>query len=179
MKAIAWKFHGKETALFVQPMLAFPSPPHLSTISICWWRCKGMNWQEGKQPWSNYWQGKHPWSNKFQCWAEAVKHMLGGIKEVWTKLLCSWAPRDTMKKILQFLQIISGFIGIIGSQPKTWEKMHIGCQQRSTLGHTYVGKANTTVDGIPCQKWSDTEPHSHTFTHVGDHNFWSLRSTWP
>ena len=33
------------------------------------------------------------------------------------------------------------------------------------------GEANTTVDGIPCQKWSDTEPHSHTFTHVGDHNF--------
>ena len=49
--------------------------------------------------------------------------------------------------------------------------MQIGCQQRSTLGHTYVGKANTTVDGIPCQKWSDTEPHNHTFTHVGDHNF--------
>ena len=34
-----------------------------------------------------------------------------------------------------------------------------------------MGEANTTVDGIPCQRWSDTKPHDHTFTHVGDHNF--------
>ena len=48
---------------------------------------------------------------------------------------------------------------------------HIGCQQRSTLGRDYVGKANTTFDGIPCQRWSDTQPHNHSYTHVGDHNF--------
>merc|ERR1711978_316205 len=45
------------------------------------------------------------------------------------------------------------------------------CQQRSTSGRDYTGEANTTVDGIPCQRWSDTEPHDHDFTHVGDHNF--------
>ena len=48
---------------------------------------------------------------------------------------------------------------------------HIDCQQRSTLGSEYAGEANTTVDRIPCQKWSDTQPHDHPFTHVGDHNF--------
>ena len=51
------------------------------------------------------------------------------------------------------------------------EKNLIGCQQRSTLGRSYVGKANTTFDGIPCQRWSDTKPHKHDFTYLGDHNF--------
>ena len=46
-----------------------------------------------------------------------------------------------------------------------------GCQHRTTLGRSYAGEANTTIDGIPCQKWSDTDPHDHSFTHVGDHNF--------
>ena len=59
------------------------------------------------------------------------------------------------------------------SQRSDGQRIHgqIGCQQRSTSGRSYVGEANTTVDGIPCQKWSDTEPHDHSFTHVGDHNF--------
>ena len=43
------------------------------------------------------------------------------------------------------------------------------CQQRSTSGRDYIGEINTTVDGIPCQKWSDTQPHDHDFTDVGDH----------
>ena len=50
-------------------------------------------------------------------------------------------------------------------------KGHNNCQQRSTSGRDYAGEANTTVDGIPCQRWSDTKPHDHSFTHVGDHNF--------
>ena len=45
------------------------------------------------------------------------------------------------------------------------------CQQESTSGRDYFGETNTTVDGIACQKWSDTQPHDHKFTHVGDHNF--------
>ena len=51
------------------------------------------------------------------------------------------------------------------------DRSQIGCQQRSTSGRDYVGEANTTVNGTLCQKWSDTEPHDHDFTHVGDHNF--------
>ena len=51
------------------------------------------------------------------------------------------------------------------------DRTQIGCQQKSTSGRDYLGEANITVDGIPCQKWSDTEPHDHSFTHVGDHNF--------
>ena len=39
------------------------------------------------------------------------------------------------------------------------------CQQRSTSGRDYGGKANTTVDGIPCQRWSDKEPHDHRQVH--------------
>ena len=51
------------------------------------------------------------------------------------------------------------------------ENRRFKCQERSTSGRDYVGEANTTVDGIPCQMWSDTNPHDHDFTHVGDHNF--------
>ena len=47
----------------------------------------------------------------------------------------------------------------------------IGCQYSATEGRDYRGTANTTKTGIPCQKWSDTQPHNHSFTHVGDHNF--------
>ena len=47
----------------------------------------------------------------------------------------------------------------------------VGCQHWSTSGRDYRGKANTTTSGIPCQNWSDTKPHDHEFTHVGDHNF--------
>ena len=47
----------------------------------------------------------------------------------------------------------------------------IGCQHKSTLGRDYQGAANTTVTGIPCQKWSDSSPVDHEFTYVGDHNF--------
>ena len=47
----------------------------------------------------------------------------------------------------------------------------IGCQEKSTKGRFYKGNANTTVDGIPCQKWSERTPHNHSFTDIGDHNF--------
>ena len=58
------------------------------------------------------------------------------------------------------------------SQPQyAQEYMFNKCQQKSTSGQDYVGVANTTIEGIPCQKWSDTQPHDHPFTHVGDHNF--------
>ena len=60
-------------------------------------------------------------------------------------------------------------IANVCSQPKRGQE--IGCQHRFTKGHDYVGKANTTVDGIPCQRWSDKQPHDHRYTHVGDHNF--------
>ena len=46
-----------------------------------------------------------------------------------------------------------------------------GCQSKSMLGRDYRGSLNTTKDGIPCQRWSDTEPHEHPFTDVGEHNF--------
>ena len=47
----------------------------------------------------------------------------------------------------------------------------VGCQHKSTHGRDYRGTANTTESGIPCQKWSDTDPIDHQLTHVGDHNY--------
>ena len=46
----------------------------------------------------------------------------------------------------------------------------VACQYWSTSGRDYKGMANTTAAGIPCQRWSDTKPHDHPFTYVGDHN---------
>ena len=60
---------------------------------------------------------------------------------------------------------------IIKSQTNRDGTRKVGCQERSTSGQDYVGEANTTEEGFPCQKWSDTEPNNHSFTHVGDHNF--------
>ena len=56
-------------------------------------------------------------------------------------------------------------------QKRSIRSTNIGCQHNSTLGRDYRGVADTTISGIPCQKWSNTEPHDHKFTHVGDHNF--------
>ena len=47
----------------------------------------------------------------------------------------------------------------------------VGCQHRSTSGRDYRGNANTTKTGIPCQRWSDNQPHEHPFTNIGDHNY--------
>ena len=60
---------------------------------------------------------------------------------------------------------------VVLSQPSSKGQRQIGCQHRSTSGRDYVGGANITVDGLHCQRWSDTDPHDHDFTHVGDHNF--------
>ena len=68
---------------------------------------------------------------------------------------------------------------VIWSEPDKVLKESIGCQQRSTSGRDYIGKANTTVDGIRCQRWSktqrvetfNTKPYNRSFTNVGDHNF--------
>ena len=45
------------------------------------------------------------------------------------------------------------------------------CQSKSMMGRDYRGIVNTTKDGIPCQRWNDTEPHEHLFAEEGEHNF--------
>ena len=51
----------------------------------------------------------------------------------------------------------------------------LGCQTGNPLGGDYKGKANLTVSGRSCQKWSMQDPHRHKFTErfveEGDHNF--------
>ena len=63
---------------------------------------------------------------------------------------------DEMKETfaLSCLTIFS----ILGSASSQKE---IGFQYRSTSGRDYAGKANTTIDGIPCQMWSDTQTYDH------------------
>ena len=78
----------------------------------------------------------------------------------------SWISSFAHLSILVLFQFV-----IIACSEQNRGQSQIGCQQKSTIGRDYVGEANTTVDGIPCQRWSDTQPHDHSFTHVGDHNF--------
>ena len=51
----------------------------------------------------------------------------------------------------------------------------LGCQTGNPLGGDYKGKANLTVSGRSCQKWSMQDPHEHKFAErfvdEGDHNF--------
>ena len=76
---------------------------------------------------------------------------------------------NSLSKCLPIL-IFCGYLSIVRGDGEGIARK-IGCQQKSTSGRSYAGEANTTVDGIPCQRWSDTQPHNHSFTHVGDHNF--------
>ena len=77
--------------------------------------------------------------------------------------------KNYVKNILYLFSVFK-YLGIVRSQLKG-KTNYVSCQQSSTSGRSYVGEANTTIDGIPCQRWSDTQPHDHGFTHVGDHNF--------
>ena len=74
-----------------------------------------------------------------------------------------------MQRMLKtnFLLIICGHLITVSSL----EERPIGCQQKSTSGRTYFGEVNTTVKGIPCQRWSEKKPHDHPYSFVGDHNF--------
>ena len=71
---------------------------------------------------------------------------------------------------ISFFRLLTIF-SILGYVSSKQVAKQISCQQRSISGYDYAGEANTTIEGIPCQKWSDTQPHDHPFTHVGDHNF--------
>ena len=79
-----------------------------------------------------------------------------------------WNQTQAMKGGSPLGLAIFSILGYVRSEK---ESRQIGCQQRSTSGRDYLGEANTTIDGISCQRWSETQPHDHDFTHVGDHNF--------
>ena len=79
--------------------------------------------------------------------------------------------KTTMKKFLKQIIFLGYLSNVFCQEKKLEERDIIGCQQKSTSGRSYEGGANTTVDGIPCQKWSATQPHDHRFTNLGDHNF--------
>ena len=76
------------------------------------------------------------------------------------------------KSIILILILISSLCyGEKESDEKEVLPLNQRCQTRSMYGRDYVGSVNTTKDGTPCQRWSDREPHEHSFHHVGDHNF--------
>ena len=93
----------------------------------------------------------------------AIRAPDGANKMNWTNM---------SSRYLLFL-VFCKCILIVCSQPSRGQgdQRQIGCQQRSILGRDYEGNTNTTIDGIPCQRWSDTYPWEHNFTDVGDHNF--------
>ena len=45
------------------------------------------------------------------------------------------------------------------------------CQEGDPLGVSYAGMTNVTLSGRTCQAWSASQPHSHTYTFVGQHNY--------
>ena len=79
---------------------------------------------------------------------------------------------NQLPKFLLFL-VLSELLDHVSSEPSKTERYsrYIGCQQKSSSGLDYEGEANTTVNGIPCQRWSERQPHDHSFTRLGNHNF--------
>ena len=63
--------------------------------------------------------------------------------------------------ILLVLLALSNVASCKGFSPNTNDV----CQYSSTKGRDYKGTANTTIAGVPCQKWS------HMFSYLGDHSF--------
>ena len=45
------------------------------------------------------------------------------------------------------------------------------CQEGNPMGSTYSGKLNVTTSGRTCQVWTTSEPHEHSDTAVGEHNY--------
>ena len=82
--------------------------------------------------------------------------------------------RDTemsLQLAFQLLTLCATFSFCAGNLNSEALVDNVGCQHNSTMGRDYSGRANTTESGIPCQKWSDTQPNDHEFTFVGDHNY--------
>ena len=48
---------------------------------------------------------------------------------------------------------------------------NLECQEGDPLGASYSGEKNVTLSGTTCQFWAASEPHQHTFTDVGEHNY--------
>ena len=44
------------------------------------------------------------------------------------------------------------------------------CQEGNPLGANYSGSMNVTTSGRTCQVWAASQPHEHSFTHVGEHS---------
>ena len=45
------------------------------------------------------------------------------------------------------------------------------CQEGNPLGASYSGRVNVTASGKTCQIWAASQPHEHSLTHVGEHNY--------
>ena len=45
------------------------------------------------------------------------------------------------------------------------------CQEGNPLGASYLGRTNVTASGRTCQVWSASQPHQHSYTDVGEHNY--------
>ena len=72
--------------------------------------------------------------------------------------------------VLFLLVIMLSFSAMAWGQKETTVLQDVGCQERFTMGKDYTGQGNTTVSGLTCLKWSDTED-GLDWSDVGDHNY--------
>ena len=47
----------------------------------------------------------------------------------------------------------------------------VGCQDGATVGRHYNGSMSATISGRTCQKWSESSPHKHRFSTLGEHSY--------
>ena len=63
------------------------------------------------------------------------------------------------------------FCGATDFDKKDFSRSYKECQSKNMSGRDYKGRVNVTKDGVPCQRWNESEPHKHPFSYVGDHNY--------
>ena len=97
-------------------------------------------------------------SNSWSQWTSVILVLLS--------LPCC-SPSPGVSLLSKALLLIVWFEICHGGEDRSRSQQAIGCQRKATLGWDNRGTGKTTVDGIPYQRWSDTESH---FTDVGDHN---------
>ena len=75
--------------------------------------------------------------------------------------------------VLLVVLMLSLSAAVLGEKESTYAATtrDVGCQERFTLGQDYTGGANTTKNGLPCQKWTDTKVNGLDWSAVGDHNY--------
>ena len=76
-----------------------------------------------------------------------------------------------LSKILCVFTLSGICFGATDFAEKYLQRSYKECQSKAMSGRDYKGRVNVTKDGVPCQRWNESEPHKHPFSYVGDHNY--------